>query len=57
MIGLEPCNLIRMAASAIATKTAIIGINQDPTSKLFAGLPISFGATFVWLIITYLIAF
>jgi hypothetical protein len=27
-----------MDASAIAIKTAIIGINQDPTSKLFAGL-------------------
>ena len=56
VIGFKPCSLINIAASAIATKTATIGINQEPTSNFFVDsdwLLTTFLSTFVSLIIGY----
>ena len=57
VIGFKPCSLINIAAIAIATKTATIGINQEPTSNFFVDSSdwflTVFLSTFVSLIIGY----
>jgi hypothetical protein len=55
--GSNPCNLIKMPPIKSATKTAIIGINQEPTSNFFFELSRSDLVDFVSLIIGYLIGF